>query len=287
MKTYLFATLLLLTQGCSAFKHSQSYDDIPMRKTPTYMGSDDIRTASVAHSAVLIDPYTKDDPFFPQLEPTLRLMADSLTRYLDSWSSSERLDGSLKRQGRPRVFAGVPEPGDGDFADVPPMWSEQPGQFPQVLRTHQPSSEWREWAVQTMEEADADHLMILFIGVGRYYPKQVDWKGNKVFEIGTGYRQEIPWLTALNEPMDMVQLTGVLVDRHGEVVASGMEGLLPLRTSFLASIFGVRRTTDRSDLDRIATLERADLDHHPLVWQVAVHNLHARLTNQPALLWVP
>lgn len=286
MKTFPTLIALMLLSGCSIFKHGQSYDDTHIRKNPTYIGVEVHESPIVLHSTVLIDPYTQEDPFFQNLKPTLTMMSDSMTRYLNSWSFTESFPNSLKKKGAPKLFAGVVGLNDG-FDDVPEHWDSQNGPHPEIMRLHHPSKPWKEWVVQKLDDTQADYLMIVHIGISEYYPKQVDWKGNKAFEIGTGYVKRIQWLTALDQPVEMIQLTGMLIDREGRVVKSGMEGLLPLRTSFGISVLGFSRTTTNEDLDTLATLEREDMESHPLVWQVALHNLHARLTDQRHLLWVP
>lgn len=76
----------------------------------------------------------------------------------------------------------------------------------------------------------------------------------------------------------MLQVSGLLLDRHGNVLRAGAEGILSKDSPFWVQMFGAREGIDDEALRRLLEEERReDLPGKPLKWQVAVHNLVAQL----------
>jgi len=101
----------------------------------------------------------------------------------------------------------------------------------------------------------------------------------KEVALGTGYRQPVKFLTAEDKPVEVLHLTGVLVDAQGRVVRAGAEGIVLRDTPFLAQTIDATRTFDDKELRRVLTQERRnDLPGAPLKLEVALDNLIAQLT---------
>jgi hypothetical protein len=101
----------------------------------------------------------------------------------------------------------------------------------------------------------------------------------KEVALGTGYRQPVKFLTAEDKPVEVLHLTGVLVDAQGRVVRAGAEGIVLRDTPFLAQTIDVSRTFDDEELRRVLTQERRnELPGAPLKLDVALDNLIAQLT---------
>ena len=106
--------------------------------------------------------------------------------------------------------------------------------------------------------------------------------------LGTGYEEPIAFLTAEDKLLEVLQVTGVLVDAQGRVVRAGAEGILSRDTPFAAQVFDVGKVLDERTLTRVLTKERrSDLPGDPLKWQVALGNLLAELRGDRAALQVP
>ncbi|HSL69113.1 MAG TPA: hypothetical protein VK864_02670, partial [Longimicrobiales bacterium] len=103
---------------------------------------------------------------------------------------------------------------------------------------------------------------------------------SKEIELGTGYTMALPWLTSLDDPVTVLQLTGALIGRDGRALRIGAEGLIAHRTSFLLSALGAQRIISDEDVERVRSARREDLPGQPLVWQVALRRLVAGLTGQ-------
>lgn len=101
----------------------------------------------------------------------------------------------------------------------------------------------------------------------------------KEVALGTGLRQPVKFLTAEDKPVEVLHLTGVLVDASGKVVRAGAEGIVLRDTPFLAQTIDVTRTFDEDELRRVLSQERRnDLPGAPLKVDVALDNLVAQLT---------
>ena len=103
---------------------------------------------------------------------------------------------------------------------------------------------------------------------------------DKSVELGTGYTTALPWLTSLETPVTVLQLTGALVDRQGRAVRIGAEGILAVRTPLLASGLGAQRVLSPDDVDRARVLKDAGRPGQPLVWRAALCTLIGQLSTR-------
>ncbi|HSM36698.1 MAG TPA: hypothetical protein VK837_09915, partial [Longimicrobiales bacterium] len=108
------------------------------------------------------------------------------------------------------------------------------------LAVGRPSPEWVSWIAETMARADVDATLVLTLEVGHYLPRQRGWRGTKEVELGNGYTVRLPWLTSLETPVSVIQLTGAIVGSDGKARRIGAEGMLARRTSLGLSSFGAQ-----------------------------------------------
>ncbi|HSN73205.1 MAG TPA: hypothetical protein VLT59_16945, partial [Steroidobacteraceae bacterium] len=103
------------------------------------------------------------------------------------------------------------------------------------------------------------------------------WFGKQV-HLGTGYSRPIEFLSAVDKPVEVVEVTGLLLDSSGKVLRAGGEGFYASDTLFRYQIFDVTRTIDHEQVARLVTDERReDLPGAPPAWQVALDNLLEQL----------
>jgi hypothetical protein len=158
---------------------------------------------------------------------------------------------------------------------------------PMVLHLARPSADWSVATSSLLAREGLGHAVIIRLGVSQY-PKGRDGVFGKQVLLGTGYQQPIRFLTAEDKLLDVLQLTGVLVDASGSVVRAGAEGIIARDTPFLAQVADVTRVIDDESLRQVlATEKRADLPGDPLKWEVALGNLLAQLRGDRAALRVP
>lgn len=144
------------------------------------------------------------------------------------------------------------------------------------------SPEWRAWIGDVLTTSSADRALVVTLEVGHYLMRQEGIRGTKVVELGTGNRAALPWLTSLETPVAVLQLTGVLVDRNGQAVRIGAEGFHARRTRLMMSSARAEELITDDDVNAARTARRADLPGNPLAWQVALRELVARLVGRGA-----
>jgi len=151
------------------------------------------------------------------------------------------------------------------------------------LAVGRPSGDWTAWAAGTMAGAGVPNALVITLEVSDYYIQQRGLAGHKEVELGTGYTVPLPWMTGLDTPVNVLQLTGALIDSSGKAVRIGAEGLVARRTGIIASSFGTQRVVTTADIEQLRSARRTDLPGQPLVWQVSLRNLLAELTGRAEL----
>ena len=182
-----------------------------------------------------------------------------------------------RESGAPRVYVGSAE---SDYA--PPDVGDQrvPGDrfAPMVLHLARPSTAWRQATSAIITGSGAPYAVVIQLGVSQYM-KGYSGAFTKEVALGTGYRQPVKFLTAEDKPVEVLHLTGVLVDPQGKPVRAGAEGIALRDTPFLAQTVDAERVFDPVELQRVLTADRRDeLPGAPRSLDVALDNLLAQLT---------
>jgi hypothetical protein len=151
------------------------------------------------------------------------------------------------------------------------------------LAVGRPSPEWISWTRELAMRHGTRRILVITLEVGQYLMRQEGLSGTKVLELGTGNRATLPWLTSLETPVSVLQLTGALVDENGKAIRIGAEGFFPRRTPLLASAVGAQALISDADAESASTLTREDLAGRPLAWKVAMLELVAGLTGRRPL----
>jgi hypothetical protein len=146
------------------------------------------------------------------------------------------------------------------------------------LAVGRPSAEWVSWMAETMTQADVDATLVLTLEVGHYLLRQRGWRGTKELELGTGYTVRLPWLTSLETPVSVLQLTGAIVGPDGKATRIGAEGVLARRTSLGLSSIGAQELITDEDVQELLEARRDDLPDKPLVWEASLRALVLGLT---------
>ena len=146
------------------------------------------------------------------------------------------------------------------------------------LAVGRPDAVWTRWVGTTMDAAQTPHAIVITLEVGQYLLKQKGIAGRKIVELGTANEVELAWLTSLETPVTVLQLTGALVDRDGKAVRIGAEGIVAKRTPLLASAVGAQAMLSDADVSLVRTTRRDDLPGKPLAWRVAMQELVRQLT---------
>ena len=137
---------------------------------------------------------------------------------------------------------------------------------------------------ELMSGAGVARALVITLEVGQYLPRQTGLRGDKDVELGTGHVARLPWLTSLETPVTVLQLTGALTKPDGQAIRIGAEGIVAHRTRLLVSSVGGQEVLRDEDVAAVRTLRREDLPGRPLAWQVALRHLVSQLTGRPELM---
>jgi len=148
------------------------------------------------------------------------------------------------------------------------------------LSVGRPSDAWATWALDAMRTDSVSRLLVITLEVGQYLPRQRGWRGTKEVELGTDHVVGLPWLTSLDTPVSVVQLTGALVDSTGRAWRIGAEGIHARRTRLGISALGAQELVTDEDIQRVREARRTDLPGQPLAWRVALVRLVEGLTGR-------
>jgi hypothetical protein len=146
------------------------------------------------------------------------------------------------------------------------------------LAVGRPSGAWIGGLAGALAEADADAVIVLTVEVGQYWVQQRNLLGAKEVRLGRDHTQPVPWPTALDQPVQVLQLTGAIVGADGRARRIAAEGLLARRTPLVLSGLGIQRLISDEDVERLRTARRDDLPGRPLVWEAAVGSILRELT---------
>jgi hypothetical protein len=230
--------------------------------------------------------------FDPAETPAMTTLLADMTRFLDSLGASVRLiEGGRMSTVAPAATAtppdvhfgcstesGAPDDDCEDRGDV----ALGRGRQTMRLAVGRPSAEWIQWMSGVMTEQSVDRVLVIALEVGQYLVRQRGLTGTKEVELGTAHVARLPWLTSLETPVSVLQVTGALMGRDGKAIRIGAEGLLARRTSLPMSAIGAQRVITQDDVEALRTARRDDLAGAPLVWQQGLRALVAQLTGSTA-----
>jgi hypothetical protein len=210
----------------------------------------------------------------PERSKSLGAVLDSLNAEIVRLGLTVALPADLGTQRQPGVTFGCRR--GGTEANGTPRASDEidptePRRM--AFRVEDASKQWRELArLATGDSLRA--IVCVQLGFDEYWVRQKDWKGNKVIDLGSTRSMPITWLTSLDDPVQVLQLTGALVSPDGRVLRVGAEGLLARRTGMTASMVGAQEVLTEDDL---RTLTDPAPDGSGPVWRSALRELVSRL----------
>ena len=228
------------------------------------------------------------DPRSAPGTPTAALLAE-MNAYLDTLvgngTVAVRIAAPVASGGAPTppdvrfgCLTGTGAPEDDCTADASSALGR--GRQQMKLAVGRPSTEWIARTGEAMSAAGAARALVVTLEIGQMMLRQSGLRGDKELEMGTGYTARLPWLTSLETPVPVLQLTGALVDRDGKAIRIGAEAFFAKRTPFLLSGVGAQALLRDEDVADARTARRDELPGRPLAWQVALRNLVAQLTGR-------
>jgi hypothetical protein len=284
--TLLLLSLIALTGCVTGSTLRSGVGDAELESPPYYAGArapSDV-AARIVHLPIVYQAGATQSPIFDLQAtagtPTGALLRD-MNRFLDSLGVTTPADiaASSARGTAPDVRFGCPR--TLSDTECEERRDPDPDERPMVLAVGRPSTTWVEWAAGVADRSQATAILVLTLEAGQYWTRQRGrFGGRKTVELGTDYSQPVPWLTSLDAPVQVLQITGALMDRSGRAIRIGAEGLFAKRTNLVLSGLGVQALLTDEDVDRVRSVRRDDLPGQPLAWQVAIRTLVRELTGR-------
>ncbi|CAN5659343.1 hypothetical protein BH23GEM9_BH23GEM9_23820 [soil metagenome] len=272
------ALITLVTAACAGSTYRSGVGDAFFEHPPFYAGRAVVAGGTIARLPVSYQRGASQSPIFDPSDAGDRPAAALLTEmnaWLDSLGVTVRIDARPSGTAPDVLFGCERAPGD-ECDNVDSRLSYR-------LAVTRPSRTWVDWAAGQAANVGADRVLVVTLEVGNYLPRQRNWRGSKEILLGTGHSMDLPWLTGVDQPTSVLQITGVLLDAQGRAIRIGAEGLLARRTNLLIGAINGQVLITDDDVEAVRTARRDDLPGQPLVWQVALSNLVAQLTGTPGL----
>jgi hypothetical protein len=234
----------------------------------------------------VLDPELADSLSYGRRAGEFAPILAALNGALADASCCRLLPAAVLPSGGPHVYVGS---ADGGLA--PPEAQDQVlshDQFPpMVMHVRRPGAAWQHAMADLLAREGATHALLVSLGVTQY-PKGREGAFGKKVVLGTGHEEPVRFLTAEDKLLEVLQLTGVLVNAQGQVVRAGAEGILARDTPFAAQVFDVEKSLDDLTLQAVLTTERRkDLPGEPMKWQAALDNLLWQLRGDRRSTTVP
>jgi len=281
-RTAAVAGLVMHLAGCAGATLGSGVGDAWLEEPPYYTGSRRTGAEGFAYLPIAYQAGASQAPVFDpgNGEGTeIGALLEAMNAHLESLARDRGSRVAPPPAGRaPDVQFGC---NDFGFDECPPREEGDAlgdGEPRMRLAVGRPSGEWAQGAAQALARAGADALLVLTLEVGQYRPRYTNWRGSKALDLGTGHTVSLPWLTSMDTPLQVLQLTGALVGPDGKAIRIGAEGLHARRTSLLVAGLGAQAILSDEDVATVRSARREDLPGQPLVWEAALRTLVDQLT---------
>jgi hypothetical protein len=274
-------TMAILTSASGAALAAcammQSYSSLRVLERPPYYDSYlDLSVpqgTAVGHLPIRVDAAEVLDA---RGRAVLVPLLDAMNSYLDAAGWSARLDSVPTRTGgAPWAYVGS----ERRLRERTHLAGDSTKRREVVIQFLGPSERWAARLRAIADSQRVAYVLAISIGPAEYYLHQRGGLSfRKELELGTGYRVPVGWLNDLDEPVQVLHLTGLLLTREGKVVRAGAEGIIAKRPNFFRSVAGIENLLTEADIASVLTsVRRDDLEGQPLAWQVALTNLVSQL----------
>lgn len=243
----------------------------------TYNKKAVIAKAGVGCVAISLDAITKSEFLYVGREQALQPLVNAMTAYWDSLGMSKRLPNDLLAlKGAPYVYVGSAE-GEGAPPEAAMQRTEHDKFPPMVIHIQNAASGWRTALREAMQASQVEYMIWIKLGFSEY-PKAGKGIFGKKVVLGTGYEENIKFLSAEDKPVEVLQVTGMVLDREGSVVRAGAEGIAAKDSPFWVQVLEAQQAMNNEALQNLLQHERReDLPDRPLKWQAALRSLATQL----------
>lgn len=236
-----------------------------------------IANAAVGYVVGSLDEITKSEFLYGGREQALQPFINAMNAYLDSLGMRKRLPSDLlASKGAPYVYVGSAE-GEGAPPEAAMQRNEHDKFPPMVIHLQNASSDWRTAFREAARASQVEYVIWIKLGFSEY-PKAGKGIFGKKVVLGTGYEENIKFLSAEDKPVEVLQVTGMVLDREGNVVRAGAEGIAAKDSPFWVQVLEAQQAMNNEALQNLLQHERReDLPDRPLKWQAALRSLATQL----------
>jgi len=252
------------------------------------------RSDRLSGAPFFVDYAASSQPFGPVLALPISLDATTAAAYTSSGRAealapllealNDALAGSgccmmgtaIAAEGAPDLYVGSLE---GDDAPAGTGIERMPHEIypPMLAHLVKPRGAWLAALRQQAANHDASRVVLIHLSFTQY-PKAQRGRFGKQVVLGTGYETPIRFLSAIDQPVEVIQLTGLLLDADGKVLRGGAQGMVSQDSEFLLQAADIRREIGPLAIQQLTNHERRDdLPGAPLKWQAALDQLLANL----------
>lgn len=258
-----FASLVMLS-GCAALDDAAVARTDRLSEAPFYRS---YRKSAAPPEPALLLPLAASPVSAQRLEP-LRVAID---QYLKSQACCLAFGGELPA-GTPTVYVGSSEGENApmeamnfreDFEKYPPM----------IVHYTKPSPAWRTAVSTQATELGAGRVLITQLDLVQYPKADKGFFGKKVV-LGTHHENKVRFLSAIDKPIEVLQLSGAVLAADGTELCAGAEGIIGSDSPFWVQVLEAGKDIDDATLEQVLHNERReDVPGAPLNWQVAADQL--------------
>lgn len=144
---------------------------------------------------------------------------------------------------------------------------------PMIAHLLKPTAAWQQAVSKLAARHSASRIVLVQLAFTQFPKADKGLFGKKVV-LGTHYEEPIRVLSAVDKPVEVIELTGVVVDADGRVLRGGAEGIVGDDAPFWVQVLELGRDIEPAAIRRLVAEERrADLPGTPLKWQAALDQL--------------
>ena len=259
-----FAATIVFAAGCAAL------DEAAVARTdrlPSGSFYKRYREPAGAPEPALLLPLRAQPGAASRLEP-LRAAIDA---HLRTQACCRGADDELPA-GSPWLYVGSAE-GETAPAGAEDMREAFDKYPPMVVHYARPAGAWRQAASALALRDGATRIVVTQLDFVQYPKADKGFLGKKV-ALGTRHEQDVRFLSAIDKPIEVLQISGAVLDADGNELCAGAEGIVGRDAAFWVQVLEAGRDIDDDTLQRVLHGERReDIPGAPLAWQAAADQL--------------
>lgn len=264
----------LATAGCASLEQAAVGRTDRLDAAPYYVTYDkQIGGGPIVALPITVDPVSGEPFNMAGRRQALQPLLDALNAALAAHACCRYAEpGGLPASGGPTVYLGMLEgeaapPGTGIEREFYEEYS------PMILHSVKPGADWRVAAAALAEKNNASRILVIQLAFTQFPKADKGYFGKKVV-LGTGYEVPVRFFSAVDKPIEVIALTGVLLDLNGNLIRAGGEGVAGYDAPFWVQVFEAGKDIDTDAVHRLVSSDRRDdLPGQPLKWQAALEQL--------------